>query len=118
MQESFPTGTLGPNSAGTLGQWGLHYGFFTIPSRISCPYQPQQHGRKGLRKIFEPLGGWGTGEDLPATMSPSREPRGKNGYRFDWHMQGVEGGTEGTRILTLALNLSFSLPVPDSFFYL
>ena len=22
--------------------------FFTIPSRISCPYQPQQHGRKGL----------------------------------------------------------------------
>ena len=58
MQESFPTGTLGPNSAGTLGQWGLHYGFFTIPSRISCPYQPQQHGRKGLRKIFEPLGGF------------------------------------------------------------
>ena len=21
---------------------------FTIPSRISCPYQPQQHGKKGL----------------------------------------------------------------------
>ena len=25
---------------------------FTIPSRISCPYQPQQHGRKGLWKLL------------------------------------------------------------------
>ena len=49
-QSANPTGTLGPNSAGTLGQWGLHYGFFTIPSRISCPYQLQQHGRKGFLK--------------------------------------------------------------------
>ena len=28
--------------------------FFPIPSRISCPHQPHQHGRKGLGKILEP----------------------------------------------------------------
>ena len=36
--------------------------FFPIPSRISCPYQPHQHGRKGLGKILVRIRGrtWGS----------------------------------------------------------
>ena len=36
--------------------------FFPIPSRISCPHQPHQHGRKGLGKILVRIRGrtWGS----------------------------------------------------------
>ena len=50
--------------------------FFTIPSRISCPYQPQQHGRKGLRKIFEPQS-WGPLWGPPEAPAPAKKTSNK-----------------------------------------